>query len=271
MVDPGSLLLILATAVVAGVLAGMLGIGGGVVIVPALLVLFDAAGVDPMVRMQLAVGTSLATIVFTSISSAWAHHRKGALEMGIASRLAPGVVLGSVGGVLLAAWMPGRLLEGIFGIFLIGVALRMVFGRLPDLPDPRAMPLWACGVAGLAIGGISTMVGIGGGVLSVPIFVLAAGLTIHRAVGTAPILGLLLSTVGTATWIVRGLDVDSLPHGCVGFVALVPAAVIATGTMCLAPVGASLAHRLPRRKLSMAFAILLVIVASRLVFGALHG
>jgi len=269
MPDPFSLALIAGTAVLAGVLAGLLGIGGGVVIVPALLVLFARQGVDPDVRMPLAVGTSLATIVFTSVSSAWSHHRKGALRLEVAAWFAPGVVVGSVAGVLVAAWMPGRALEGFFGIFLTVVALRMIFGKMPDAPRTRTMARTWRVAAGVLIGGISTMVGIGGGLLSVPIFVLAAGLTIHHAVGTAPSLGLLLSGIGTATWIVRGSGVEELPDGCLGYVALLPAAAIAAGTVCFAPAGAWLAHRLPRRELSIAFAVLLIGVAAKLVLGVL--
>ena len=267
MFELSSLALITGTAVLAGLLAGLLGIGGGVVIVPALLVFFGREGVDPNVRMQLAVGTSLATIVFTSISSAWSHHRRGALQLSVAAWFAPGVVVGAVAGVLVAAWMPGRALEGFFGIFLAVVALRMVFGNLPDEPRPRSLARWKRAAAGVFIGGISTMVGIGGGLLSVPIFVFTAGLTIHHAVGTAPSLGLLLSLVGTATWIIRGQGVEGLPDGCVGYVALLPAAAIATGTVCFAPVGAWLAHRLPRRKLTVAFALLLSGVAVKLILG----
>ena len=267
MIEPSSLVLIAGTAILAGLLAGLLGIGGGVVIVPALLVVFSREGVDPDARMQLAVGTSLATIVFTSISSAWSHHRRGALQLSVAAWFAPGVVVGSVVGVLVAAWMPGRALEGFFGIFLAVVALRMAFGNRSGDSRPRSLARWKRGVAGLFIGGISTMVGIGGGLLSVPIFVLTAGLTIHHAVGTAPSLGLLLSLVGTATWIIRGQGVEGLPDGCVGYVALLPAAAIAAGTVCFAPVGAWLAHRLPRRELTVAFAVLLIGVAVKLVFG----
>jgi len=267
MLDPFTLGLIAGTAVIAGLLAGLLGIGGGVVIVPALLVVFTRQDVDPAVRMQLAVGTSLATIVFTSISSAWSHHRKGALQLSVAAWYAPGVVAGSIAGVLVAAWMSGRALEGFFGVFLVVVAVRMIFGKLPDEPRDRSVSRWKGSLAGVFIGGISTMVGIGGGLLSVPIFMLTAGLTIHQAVGTAPSLGLLLSLVGTATWIVRGLGVEDLPAGCVGYVAVLPAVAIAAGTVCFAPAGAWLAHRLPRRKLTVAFAVLLIAVAAKLVLG----
>ena len=268
MLDPLSLALVIGTAVVAGVLAGLLGIGGGVVIVPALLLVFGRAGVDPAVKVQLAVGTSLATIVFTSVSSAWSHHRKGALHLKLAAGFVPGLIIGSVAGVLAAVEISGDLLQLLFGIFLYLVAARMVFGRLPDDPRPRAMGFWTRMLAGLVIGGVSTMVGIGGGILSVPILVLAAGLTIHHAVGTAPALGLALSLVGTTTFVLRGWGEPGLPDGTVGYVALAPAAVIAAGTVTLAPVGAWLAHRAPRRALSLAFAVLLAVVATKLVLDA---
>jgi len=268
MLDPVSLTLVIATAVVAGVLAGLLGIGGGTVIVPALLLVFGRAGVDPAVKVQLAVGTSLATIVFTSISSAWSHHRKGALHFKLALGFLPGLILGSVAGVLVAVQISGDLLQLLFGIFLYGVAGRMVFGSLPESPEPRAMGFWTRMLAGLIIGGVSTMVGIGGGVLSVPIFVLAAGLTIHHAVGTSPALGLVLSLVGTIVFVMRGLGEPALPEGTVGYVASVPAAVITAGTVTLAPVGAWLAHRTPRRALAFGFALLLAVVATKLVLDA---
>ena len=268
MLDPVSLTLVIVTAVVAGVLAGLLGIGGGTVIVPALLLVFTRAGVDPSVKVQLAVGTSLATIVFTSVSSAWSHHRKHALHLKLAMGFLPGLIIGSVAGVLVAVQISGDLLQLLFGIFLYGVAARMVFGQLPDSPQPRAMGFWTRMLAGLIIGGVSTMVGIGGGVLSVPIFVLAAGLTIHHAVGTSPVLGLVLSLVGTVTFVLRGLGEPALPDGTVGYVAILPAAVITAGTVTLAPVGAWLAHRTPRRVLSVGFALLLIVVATKLVLDA---
>jgi uncharacterized protein len=268
MLDPLSLALVIGTAVVAGVLAGLLGIGGGVVIVPALLLVFGRAGVDPTIKVQLAVGTSLATIVFTSVSSAWSHHRKGALHLKLALGFLPGLIIGSVAGVLAAVEISGDLLQLLFGVFLYLVAARMVFGRLPDDPQPRAMGFWTRMLAGLVIGGVSTMVGIGGGILSVPILVLAAGLTIHHAVGTSPALGLVLSLVGTTTFVLRGWGEPGLPDGTVGYVALMPAAVIAAGTVTLAPVGAWLAHRAPRRALSFAFAALLLVVATKLVLDA---
>ena len=266
MFEPVTLLLTVATGVVAGVLAGLLGIGGGVVIVPALLVVFAAAGVDPAVRVQLAVGTSLATIVLTSISSAWSHHRKGALHLRLALSFLPGLLIGAVAGARLAIWMSGATLQLVFGVFLVSIAARMVFGRTPDEPRPRTMRWWERLAGGLVIGGISAMVGIGGGVLSVPLFLLAAGLTIHHAVGTAPALGLVLSVVGTATYVVSGLAQPALPPGSLGYVALFPAAVISAGTVTCAPVGAWLAHRSPRRTLELAFALLLILVAAKLVW-----
>lgn len=269
MFTASSLLLIAGTAVLAGVLAGLLGIGGGVVIVPALLVVFEAAGVDPEVEVQLAVGTSLATIVLTSISSAYSHHRKKALHWELVPWFVPGLVVGSVGGAALAVWMPGRTLQLVFGVFLVIIAARLVFGRMPEDPKARAMPVWGMLAGGLLIGGISAMVGIGGGLISVPLLVLAAGLPIHHAVGTAPFFGLILSLVGTVTFVVQGLAEPLLPAGCVGYVALLPAALIAVGTVSLAPVGAWLAHRLPRRALSLAFAALVLVVAVRLIWDAL--
>ncbi len=268
MLDPLTLLFLLSTAAVAGVLAGLLGIGGGTVIVPALLIVFARADVDPAVRVQLAVGTSLATIVLTSISSAYSHHRKGALHLGLAAWFAPGLVVGSVAGALLAVWMPGDVLQLLFGLFLYGVAARMLFGKLPEKPEPRQIPVWGRLLGGVVIGLVSAMVGIGGGILSVPLFVMAAGLTIHHAVGTAPMLGLVLSFVGTVTYVVGGFSEPALPAGTLGYVALLPAALIAAGTVSLAPVGAWLAHRLPRRSLAVAFAILLLLVATGLVVEA---
>ncbi|MDP7111642.1 MAG: sulfite exporter TauE/SafE family protein [Myxococcota bacterium] len=268
MFDPLTLALTVGTGLVAGVLAGLLGIGGGVVIVPALLVVFTVGDVDPAVRVQLAVGTSLATIVFTSLSSAAAHHRRGALHLRFALGFVPGLVAGAVGGASAAVWMPGEVLQLVFGAFLMLIALWMVFGRTPEEPRPRRMRPVARLAAGLVIGGVSAVVGIGGGVMSVPLFVLAAGMTIHHAVGTAPALGLVLSLVGTVTFVIQGWSEPALPPGTAGYVALIPAAVIAGGTVVCAPLGARLAHRLPRRALERAFAVLLVVVAVRLVLDA---
>jgi len=266
--DPLTLALTLATGVVAGVLAGLLGIGGGVVIVPALLVVFAAGDVDPAVRVQLAVGTSLATIVLTSLSSAASHHRKGALHLRFALDFVPGLAVGSVGGAMLAIWLPGPALQRIFAGFLVLIALWLVFGKTPSAAGRRTLSAPARLLGGLVIGGISAMVGIGGGLLSVPLFVFAAGLTIHHAVGTAPALGLVLSLVGTTTFVIRGWGETALPPGTAGYVALVPAAVIAVGTVSCAPLGAWLAHRLPRRALERIFAVLLVVVSVKLLLDA---
>ena len=257
----------LATGCVAGVLAGLFGIGGGIVIVPVLELTLDFMGVDAAIRMHVAVATSLATIIPTSISSARAHHKRNAVDMQIVKRWALFVLIGALAGAWIAAQVHSRVLAMIFATLALLVALKMIL--LPqsrNLTDdvPRG-PLVA--VIPTAIGCLSSMMGIGGGTFSVMTLSLF-NQPIHRAVGTAALLGLVISLPGTIGFIISGWNDVRVPPGSLGYVSMIGFALIAPATVLTAPLGARIAHSFAEKKLSMLFGAFLLIAAARLFYKA---
>lgn len=253
----------------AGVLSGLLGVGGGIVIVPALDYAFSVAGVADGVRMHLAVGTSLASIVPTAIASARAHRRRGAVDDAVGAHWAPPVAVGAAAGALLASAVGGNVLAGIFGVVALLMALRMF--RNDDAPS-AAWSRWAGigdgRVAPAAIGFISAMMGIGGGTLAVPALT-GLGTPVHRSVGTAAWLGLWIAIPAAVAYMALGLGTAGLPPWSVGFVNLLALVVLLPCTVLMAPVGARIAHGLSRRGLSVAFGLFLSLVAVRMLYRAM--
>jgi uncharacterized membrane protein YfcA len=235
----------------AGTMAGLLGVGGGLIIVPALIAIWQPAGVGGIYEMQLAVGTSLATIVLTSIASVRAHHLRGSVRWDINWRLSPGVVLGAWLGAVLATKMSGEFLKSIFGVFELLVAAQMAFAVRPaphrGLPGPAGMTLMGTG-----IGTISAIIGIGGGTMTVP-FLSWCNVAIHKAVGTSAACGLPIAIGGTISYLVLGWGNTALPAGSAGFVYGPALAGIVVTSMLFAPLGAALAHRLSTVVLKRAF------------------
>jgi uncharacterized membrane protein YfcA len=252
---------------VAGVLAGLLGIGGGLVVVPMLVFVFPGQGVDGSIQMQMALGTSMATIMFTAISSLKAHHARGAVRWDVVRRIAPGIVLGTFLGAMLVSRMPTSWLKGIFVIFLYYVSLQMLLNKKPKpnrtLPGPAGMFGVGCG-----IGGMSSLVGIGGGTLSVP-FMTWCNLPFHTVIGTSAAIGLPIAVAGTAGYITGGWGHGLLPPLSLGFVYLPAFLGIVAASVLTAPLGAKLAHSLPVDRLKRVFAFLLMIVATRMLMGIL--
>ncbi len=261
-------LAMLITGALGGVLAGLFGIGGGIVIVPALdlaLAFFDT---DPAIRMHVAVATSLATIIPTSIASAGAHHRHGAVDTPLARSWAVFVLVGSVAGAWLASRVHSDVLSAIFAVVAVLIGIKMLLpldGKVLSASVPRGALIKA---VPFSIGGISSMMGIGGGTLSVAALTLM-NQPIHRAVGTAALFGLAISVPGTLGFIVTGHDDTRLPVGNFGYVNLIGFALIAPMTWLTAPLGATLAHRLSQRALSVAFGAFLFLVAARMLGRAL--
>lgn len=257
----------LATGCAAGVMAGLFGIGGGIVIVPVLELTLGFLGVDPAIRMHVAVATSLATIIPTSLSSARAHYRRESVDLDIAKRWAVFVLLGALFGAWLAAQVHSRVLAIVFASFASLIAMKMVF--LPDsrnlTDDVPTRPLVS--VIPTAIGCFSSMMGIGGGTFSV-ITLTLFNVPIHRAVGTAALLGLVISVPGTVGFIVAGWNDLRTPPGSLGYVSLIGFALIAPATVLTAPIGAKIAHSISEKKLSMLFGSFLVIAATRMFFRA---
>jgi uncharacterized membrane protein YfcA len=258
------LLALVATALFAGVVAGLLGVGGGIVLVPVLDVGLRAGGVPAAWSMHVAIATSLATIIPTAIASSRAHHARGGIDWSIARAWAPGMLIGAGVGSLLASQTPDAWLAGLFGSVAALVALKM-FLPLDHLRLAERVPRGLVGnLIAATIGALSAMMGIGGGTLSVPAMTLTGG-AIHQSVGTAAFFGLLIALPGTAGYLAASPDA-TLPPFTVGLVSLTALAVVAPCTMLTAPWGARLAHRLPRRLLSQVFGAFLAIVALRMFY-----
>lgn len=251
----------LALGAAAGTMAGLFGVGGGLIIVPALVVAFGLQGVAPEVIMHLAVGTSLATIVVTGVSSAWAHHQKGSIHREWFLALLPGLLLGAIGGVFVAGALSGGVLGTLFGLFVIAVAVRMVLDRGP-VPGSVAPGRAGMALAGGVIGGVSALFGIGGGTLCVP-WLTRCGAQMTRAVGTSAACGIPIALFGAATFAVVGWGNPQLPAGATGFVMWPAFLGIVLASVPFARLGARLAHRLPARVLKLAFAALLTLVGLR--------
>lgn len=251
----------------AGLIAGLLGVGGGIVIVPVLFEVLPLLGVGDETRMKIAVATSLAVIVPTSIMSARTHLKKGAVDGALLRSLGPAIVLGVLAGSLFATVVSGEALTGVFAAIALLVALDMLlrpegFTLAPAVPGGPARH----GI-GAGIGGFSVVMGIGGGTLSVPTFTLF-GVPIHRAVATASVIGLLISVPGVLAFIASGLGKTALAQGYLGYVNLIGAAILAPCASFTAPYGARLAHRLSPRVLRLAFGLFLLATSVRL-FSAL--
>jgi uncharacterized membrane protein YfcA len=259
---------LLAAGLVAGVLAGLLGVGGGIVLVPVLEFAFGALGVPDAIRMHLAVGTSLASIIPTALSSARAHRARGAIDHELARHWLPAIALGSAIGALIASGVRGAVLSAVFGVVALTVAIRMMLGsgdggRLLDV-DPKH---WKWMPVPALIGVVSAMMGIGGGTLSVPTLN-ALGLPVHRAVGTSAWFGLWIALPGAIGFALLGRGSVGLPPLSLGHVNLLALVVLLPATVLAAPAGAALAHRLSKRQLSVAFGLFLLVTGVRMLYRA---
>jgi len=253
----------LATGAVSGVLAGLLGIGGGIVIVPVLDAVLRLLGTDESVTMHIAVATSLATIIPTSIASSRAHHLRGAVDVPLVKSWAVFVLAGALLGAWLASGVHSDVLSGIFAVVAFLIAIKLLVpadGRTlaDDVPGGHFIKLLPTG-----IGTVSSMMGIGGGTLSVAALTLL-NQPIHRAVGTAALFGLTISLPGAAGFIVTGWGDPRLPVASLGFVNLAGFALIAPMTVLTAPLGAALAHKLSSRQLSVLFGAFLLLMSVRM-------
>jgi uncharacterized membrane protein YfcA len=261
---PDILFFYLLLGVVAGITGGLLGLGGGIVIVPALFFLFIYQGLQGDILMHMAVATSLATIVFTSISATWAHHRHGAVSWHIVRLLGPGVIIGAIAGAMIADQLQSDSLRTAFGIFEILVAMQIGFGIQPSVH--RSLP-GATGMvtSGSVIGTISSLLGIGGGTLTVP-FLLWCNVNIRKAVATSSACGLPIALAGTTAMIVTGGDYPRLPEGTTGYVYWPAAVMISIASVCAAPLGARLTHKLPVDILKRVFAVVLIFIGLKMLF-----
>ncbi len=258
------LLLYGALGAFVGVLAGLLGVGGGLVIVPILVIAFGMQNFPQEIIMHMALGTSLASIVFTSISSFMAHHKRGAVQWQTVRRIVVGVMTGTFLGSCVAAVLSTNVLKLFFVLFLYFCAYQFLTNRRPkptrELPGPFGMFL-----SGNIIGAVSSWVGIGGGTLSVP-YMIWCNVPVHRAIGTSAAIGLPIAIAGTAGFLFNGWGHALLPPHSVGFIYLPGLIGIAAVSVLTAPLGVKLAHSLPVGKLKKIFALLLIVVGTRMLF-----
>lgn len=267
-IDPMLLLACAATGLIAGVLGGMLGIGGGIVIVPALLLLFDARGIDPLLAAPMAVATSLASIVFTSAAAARAQIRRGAVEWLVVRRWVLFLIAGSLSSGPLALLFPAGALPLFIAVFLLLAATMMMADWRP--PPQRTLP-GPVGNAGIGYGAglVSGLAGIGGGNVIVPTLVYC-NVPVLRAAATASTLGVPIALFGSLGFVWAGWQQVGLPAGSAGFVYLPAAAAIVALSIFAAPVGVGLAHRLPASTLKRVFAVVLIAAAGRVGYSGLQ-
>jgi uncharacterized membrane protein YfcA len=260
--------MIVCVGAIAGVTAGLLGVGGGIVIVPVLFHLFTQLGVPEEVRMHTAVGTSLGSIILTSMSSVRAHHRRGAVDIPMLRSWGPIIFVGVIIGTALAGYVKGEALTAVFAVIALIVSLHMAFGK-KHWRVAEALPtgVGRFTMAGF-IGTFSAMMGIGGGTLSVPLFSLF-GYPIHRAVGTAAAIGFIIGIPGTIGFIIAGWGKPDLLPFSLGYVNLIGLALIAPLSILCAPYGARLAHAMDMSNLKRAFAAFLGLTALRMFYALL--
>ena len=258
------LIALIVTGIFAGLLAGLLGVGGGIVIVPVLYFVFQGLGVDPASAMAVATGTSLATIIPTSISSIRAHNQKGNVDWSLLKLWAPFMILGVLVGSYLVTVVSGHFFSGLFGVMAVLVSLNMLF-RANAKPLAESFPgVPGQGLMASLIGFFSVMVGIGGGTLGVPTLT-ACNFAAHRAVGTAAAFGFLIALPGAIMMLIQGTAPADAPWGTFGLVNLPGLIAIVPLTVLFAPVGASLGAKLDGAKLKRVFAIVLAITGVRML------
>ena len=270
MLEPLLIVELATLGLATGFLAGLLGIGGGMLIGPFMTLILSALGVASDLAVKMAIATSMATIMFTSISSVRAHHKRGAVRWDIVKGLAPGIVIGgAVASAGVFALLKGSYLAIFFAVFVGFSATQMFLDKKPK--PSRQMPGTAGQIAaGSVIGFVSGLVGAGGGFISVP-FMVAHNISIINAVATSAALGFPIALANTVGYVVSGASLPGLPPHSLGYVWLPALAVIASCSVLTAPLGAKVAHRLPVAKLKKVFALILYGLAAYMLWKGLHG
>ena len=265
-VDSSLILAFLGLGAVVGFAAGLLGIGGGLLLVPCFTFLFTSAGVSGERVVHMAIATSLATILFTSISSVLAHHQREAVSWHVVKLLAPGILIGSWIGPGIGKQLNSAGLAMFFAVFVAVSASQMLLDRKPaaarELPGPPGMF-----AAGGVIGILAGLVGVGGAFVSVP-FMTWCNVKIHNAVATSAALGFPIALAGTSANIYYGMNTPGLPPRSLGFVYLPALLVVSLTSVLAAPLGAKTAHRLPVRTLKKAFALTMFVLAGYMLYKA---
>jgi uncharacterized membrane protein YfcA len=260
LLDPQLVLELALIGIGTGFLAGLLGIGGGMIMVPFLTIILTHKGYPAEYTVKMAVATSLATIAFTSLSSVRAHNKRGAVLWPVVKMLSPGILVGSLLGAQIAHALPGKMLGILFAIFVAFSATQMFLNRKPKPSRTLPGPLATFGV-GTVIGGLSALVGAGGAFVSVP-FMTWCNIKIHDAVGTSSALGFPIALAGTLGYIWAGHGLPQMPAGSIGYLYLPGLVIISAASMLMAPVGARTAHRMDIQPLKKVFAIVLYCLAA---------
>jgi uncharacterized membrane protein YfcA len=256
---------LVAAGAAIGFLAGVFGVGGGAISVPVFFEIFGTLGYPPDVAMPVAVGTSLAVIIPTSISSARGHQKRGTLDLGVLRTWAVPVLLGVLIGALIARFATPIVFQSVFVVVALINAVKLLSGgkgwQLSDtLPGALTMRLW-----GMIIGLVSAIMGIGGGAIS-NLFLTLHGTPIHRAISTSAGVGVLIAVPGTIGYVVAGQGSPNLPPGSLGFVSVIAFALTIPTSLFFTRFGVALAHKLSRRSLEIAFGSFLVLVAARFIW-----
>ena len=263
-------LAMMATGMVSGVAAGLLGIGGGAVIVPALSTSMLIMGFDSHVVQHVAVGTSLAIIIPTGFVSARSHFKRGSLDVAVLKLWAPFIVVGTFVGGLMAGLFSGDVLRIVFAVMAFVIAANIVFGfqtkLMAHLKDSKATHR----IAALIVGYISSLMGVGGGSLTVPTLV-AFGQTMHKAVGTSAAIGVAIALSGTLGFLISGWGVSDLPPFSLGYINVVALVLVGALAALFAPLGAALAHRMSPTRLKYVFATFLVAVGLNMLGNVIAG
>lgn len=251
-----------------GFIAGLFGVGGGLTIVPLLVMLFAAQSFAHEHLLHVALGTAMATMMFTSVSSMRAHHKHGAVRWRIVRYMAPGLMVGTFGGTLFAGAIPTRPLAVVFVCIVVIASLQIVMDVKPRPNRQLPGPVGLFG-AGSGIGAVSSLVSAGGGFMSIPLM-LFCNVPVHHAVGTSAALGFPIALMGTFGYIVSGWDAAELPPHSLGFVYVPGTIAVALATVTFAPLGARTAHRLPVKILKRAFGVMLALLAMRMLYGLMR-
>jgi len=259
------ILILLGMGAIAGTLAGLLGIGGGIIIVPVLAIVFAKQGISPDVLMHVSIGTSLATIVITSLSAIRTHQQHGAIHWPVFKQITPGILFGGFLGAAIAKFIPGDDLRLIFGIFMLIVAAQMIFGNTTkphrQLPKTPGMLL-----AGTFIGAMSSLMGVGGGSMSVP-FMTWCNVAIRNAIATSSAIGLPIAVSGVIGFVITGWGVEHRPVLSIGFVNFPAFISIVVASTLFAPVGAKITHRISPQRLRQFFGYFLLVLSVKILYG----
>lgn len=257
----------LALGLFAGFMAGLLGIGGGGIMVPMLTTIFLAMGLAPDYVVHLALGTSMASIVMTSISSMRAHHARGGVLWPTVKAMAPGVIIGTFAATFLAAKISAQHLAIFFALFMGYVALNMLRPKNAGTAEPKAVSKAELAGVGSGIGAVSALVSIGGGSLTVP-YLSWRGIPLKNAIGTSAAVGLPISLAGAIGYLLHNQPGLTLPY-TVGMVYLPGVLLMSAASFITAPLGAKLAHKLPVATLKKVFAVLLMLLSAKMLWSVL--